>query len=119
MNLNVTHRIHQAGTALASGLAADLLATSAQADDPGHHPSVVVSYDDLNIASAAGAQALYARINSAADRACGGEPAIRELRLTQQYDSCVDAAVEQAVHKVDSARLQALHAERKATATVG
>ncbi len=40
MNRNVTHRIHQAGTALAIGLAAALLATSAQAADPGAPPPV-------------------------------------------------------------------------------
>ncbi len=119
MNLKLPHRFQKAGSALAIGLATALLAVSAQAADTGYHDSVVVRYDDLNVASAAGAQALYARIASAADRACGGEPAIRELRQTQRYRACVDTAVEKAVHKVDSERLQALHAERKAGSSVG
>ena len=119
MNRNLTHRFHKAGTALAIGLATALLAVSAQAAAPQANESVVVRYDDLNLASTAGAQALYARINTAAERACGGSPPMRELRRQQAYAACVNESVETAVKKIDSQRLQALHAERKSARSVG
>lgn len=124
MNSSVTNRLHKAVTVLALGMTTALMGVAAQAGEPAigtaaYNESVVVRYDDLNLASTAGTQALYARISSAADRACGGAPAIRELRQYQSYRTCVDASVERAVKKVDNARLQALHAERKSAQSVG
>ena len=124
MNSSVTHRTRRTVAALALGMTTALTAVAAQADPPTvvaakFHESVVVRYDDLNLATAAGAQALYARISAAADRACGGAPDIRELRQHQSYRTCVDESVERAVKKVDNARLQALHAERRPTQSVG
>lgn len=123
MNRKVTHRIQKAGTALAIGLATTLVTIGAQAGTPANpaqfHESVVVRYDDLNLGSTAGAQALYVRISAAANRACGGAPPIRELRQRQAYRICVEDAVDRAVKKVDSERLQALHAERRSARSVG
>lgn len=120
MNSSVTHRMQKAVTVFALGMSAALLACGAQAGDSAKATeSVLVRYDDLNLASAAGAQTLYARISTAATRACGGEPSLRELHQHQNYRACFDVTVEQAVKKVDSARLQALHAERKSTRSVG
>jgi len=121
MNSSITRRFHKAGQAVALGAATVLFALSAQAGaaTPTAYDSVVVRYDDLNLATTAGTQALYARISSAADRACGGQPAIRELRMQQQYRACYDRAVEKAVKKIDSARLQALHAERAPATKAG
>jgi UrcA family protein len=113
-----------AGKALALGAATLLFALSAQAgpqrvDTPMNHPSVVVRYADLNLATAAGTQALYARLSSAASRACGGQPGIHELRQQQDYRACYGRAMAKAVKKIDSQRLQALHAERTSTRSVG
>jgi UrcA family protein len=121
MSNSITHRFRKAGQAIVLGSATVLFALTAQAGSarPAANDSVVVRYDDLNLATAAGTQALYARISSAADRACGGQPSIRELRMQQQYRACYDRAVEKAVKKVDSARLQALHAERASATKVG
>lgn len=124
MNISGNHRFLSAGKSLVLGAAALLVTLSAQAgteriDAPVVQKSVVVRYADLNLGTTAGAKALYARISSAATRACGGRPDIRELRQHEQYRECYDAAMESAVHKVDSARLQALYAERKSSQSVG
>lgn len=117
-----THRIRKAGTALALGLAAAILAVSAQAGAPvasaQPHDSVVVRYDDVNLGTTSGAQVLYARITSAAERACGAAPSVREMRQQRAYRGCVDTAVDHAVKQIDSQRLQALHAEHRADASV-
>jgi UrcA family protein len=123
MNSSNNHRFHSAGKALVLGAAALLVTLSAQAgteriDTPVNHTAVVVRYADLNLGTAAGTQALYARISAAASRACGGQPDLRDLHQQQQYRACYDTAMEKAVHKIDSTRLQALYAEHKAS-TVG
>lgn len=85
--------------------------------------SVSVSYADLNLSSTAGAQALYARLADAAEEVCGGAPrpeSLVEIARFEQasFKSCHDKALADAVAKVDSARLKALHAEREARSTV-
>jgi UrcA family protein len=124
MNSSINHRFQSAGKALVLGASALLVTLSAQAgtesmDPPANHQAVVVRYADLNLATAAGAQALYARISAAASRACGGQPGVHELHLQQQYRACYDTAMEKAVQKIDSARLQALYAEHRTTRSVG
>lgn len=56
-----------------------------------------VPYGDLDLQAAAGARAMVGRIMSAADRACGGEPDIRELARRPLYDRCVREAAAVAV----------------------
>jgi UrcA family protein len=123
MNSSVTHRFGKTVTALALGMTTALIALTAQAGEPSGasqvQDSVVVHYGDLNLATTAGAQALYGRISTAAERACGGEPSVREMRQYRDFRTCVDSSVERAVKKIDSERLQALHAERKSSRSVG
>jgi UrcA family protein len=124
MDRSSINRILGAGRTLAIGTATALVALSAQADaethrTPANVTSVVVSYGDLNLGTTAGAQALYRRLASAADTACGGERDVAELRRHRGYRACYDQALEDAVEKIDSERLQALHAEHSASHSVG
>lgn len=91
------------------------LATAAQAGEaihaPGHYVSVVVDYSDLDLGSAAGNRTLYARLSSAADRACGSSPPMQELWRRAAYYECYDTAMSRAVDAVGSRELQALHVQ--------
>lgn len=73
------------------------------------HESVVVQYDDLNLDSGAGIKILYSRLESAADKACGRKPDLRELRMTLEYRACYQAALDRAVEKIGNRNLQAIH----------
>ena len=86
------------------------IATTACADDAGapRYDSVVVTYSDLNLDTIAGNQKLYARLSHAASRACGGEPAIRDLERRAQYRSCVEDTLHRAVDKISSSDQSAL-----------
>jgi UrcA family protein len=81
--------------------------------------SVKVSYADLDISAAAGARTLYARIKSAARKACGPEPAVLDLRDQAGYDACYEQAVAKAVNRVGSDQLHALHAARSGRSRAG
>ncbi len=93
-------------------------AATAQAGDaapaPGHYADVVVSYSDLDLNSAEGNKVLYARLSSAAEKACGDAPATRELERKAQYRSCVQSTLNRAVDEVGSHEMQALHQTRSA-----
>jgi UrcA family protein len=124
MSNSANRRMPRAAKALAIGAATLLFTLSAQAgtervDTPVKHQDVIVRYADLNLASAEGTQALYARLAAAASRACGGQPGIHQLREQQDYRACYQKTLEKAVRKIDSQRLQALHAERSTTRSVG
>jgi UrcA family protein len=84
--------------------------TTAFADnaDAPRYDSVVVTYSDLNLDTVAGNQKLYARLSTAASRACGGEPAARELERKAQYRSCVEDTLNRAVDKLSSSDQRAL-----------
>jgi UrcA family protein len=92
------------------------IASTAQAGDTtkssARYDDVVVQYSDLDLNSAAGNKALYARLSSAAERACGNEPNARELKRHAQYRACYDKALNLAVDKIGSRQLQALHTSR-------
>jgi len=87
-----------------AGLPAALAADDSQA------PSIHVAYGDLNVDSALGAKALYARIRNAAKEVCepldGGD-----LTRRTQYDGCVSHAITTSVTAVNNARLTAMHNE--------
>jgi UrcA family protein len=70
--------------------------------------SVSVSYADLDIGHAAGAEVLLQRIKSAAVRACGGAPHKRALRQRAAFDDCRVTAISQAVAEVNSPALTEL-----------
>ncbi len=122
MKTSHAFRTWASGKALFVGIAAMCFALSAQAGDgaaPGtSRTQVVVTFDDLNLASTAGARTLYARLQYAAQRACGNKPTGRDLQGYMAYQSCYDSALEKAVRKVDNARLLALH-RKSADSSVG
>jgi UrcA family protein len=72
--------------------------------------SVTVSYRDLDLSTPAGARTLYARIQSAARQVCGYEEA--DLIEQSIWRSCYDSAVSDAVGKVNSPLLTAVHTGR-------
>ena len=115
-------RTSASGKVLFGGIAGMCFALSAQAGDgaaPGtSRTQVVVTFDDLNLASTAGARTLYARLKSAAQQACGSRPTGRDLQGYMAYQSCYDSALDKAVRKVDNAHLQALH-RKSADSSVG
>jgi UrcA family protein len=92
------------------------LALAAQADDAGivaapKHDDVVVHFADLDLDSADGAKALYTRLSVAAERACGNEPSMHELKAIMHFQDCYDRTLEQAVDDVSNPVVQTLHAE--------
>ena len=58
---------------------------------------VVVYYDDLNVATPDGAQALYARVQIAAAEVCGYQPAISNISATQAFKACSETAEARAI----------------------
>jgi UrcA family protein len=61
----------------------------------------VVRFDDLRLISTVGAAVLYARIETAADRACGGPSDNLQLAAQKRYRSCMNEAVSKAVSDVN------------------
>jgi UrcA family protein len=104
-----THKTRMLATTIAMA-ATTGAASTAFADNPDapRYDSVVVTYSDLNLDTAAGNQKLYARLSNAASRACGGEPAARELERRAQYRSCVEDTLNRAVDKISPRDQRAL-----------
>ena len=73
--------------------------------------SQVVRFGDLNLASDAGAQTLYGRINLAARRVCAG--ANDDRFGNRDYRACMKKAVDDAVAQVDRPTLYAVHQSGK------
>ena len=100
-----------------AGAAAVLLAcvfvvSSAFAGDPdGQLRTENVKFQDLNLANPAGADALYTRIHSAAERVCAvsGEP---KLGAASASRKCTEEAVTRTIEKLDLATLTAFAANR-------
>jgi UrcA family protein len=66
-------------------------------------PTVVVKYSDLNINTTAGAAALVERLDRAVRVSCGGSSLDRvDLTRIQQFNGCRQAAMSQAVAKINS-----------------
>src|SRR5579863_2786782 len=80
---------------------------AAYAASPGDAaPSVKVAYSDLNLATAQGNNALYARIVSAARQVCNIEDVDgRDLRGFVAAQACEASAIAQAVKSVPSPQL--------------
>ena len=75
-------------------------------------PSVVVKYDDLNLATKEGSRVLYNRLESAAERVCPRVGVVTELRRNQEVRQCVTASVERAVKEVRSPQLAEVAASK-------
>jgi UrcA family protein len=95
------------GLALAIA-AASLIADIASAKDD-WQVSTVVNYSDLDLSQSADAQRLYARLQYASKQVCSAYET-RQLSMQRRYDACVDAALSQAVERVNVPQLTALHA---------
>jgi UrcA family protein len=77
---------------------------------------VTVHYDELNMASASGAAALYAKLRSASRQVC--EPlAGRELYQRAAFNACYEQALSNAVAKVNRTGVTALHTRAAKGAT--
>ena len=68
---------------------------------------IKVSYADLDLSTAAGAATLYSRIRGAARQVCGPE-GVLDYHM-RGWKRCFNGAVSNAVAKVNSPRLTALH----------
>jgi UrcA family protein len=105
-------RISATLTALTACLLVGAAATT-HAATPAAPPAIKVAYGDLNLESASGTEALYARIVSAARTVCGsGDVDGRNLAALAHARSCESRAVAQAVHDVHSPALAALSGAR-------
>jgi UrcA family protein len=102
-----THKTRMLATMIAMA-ATTGIATTAHADNAPRYDSVVVTYSDLNLDTAAGNQKLYARLSSAASRACGSAPATRDLERKAQYRACVKDTLDRSVDKISSSDQRAL-----------
>jgi len=73
--------------------------------------SVQVSFADLNINSDEGAQALYRRLQNAAEKACliSNSGATKPVSVLRDSKSCYTSALGNAVSRIDSDALQAIH----------
>lgn len=82
----------------------------AAAAPPSAEPRTVVRvpYADLDLHAAPGARVMLGRIMSAADRACGGAPDIRELARQALYDRCVRDAATVAVRELHAPLVAAI-----------
>jgi UrcA family protein len=104
----VTYQSTHNKTARIAMLLGCLLAGSlgvAQAAAPANDvPSVVVSYDDLDLSTTDGANALYKRISAAAHKVCPFEDSVHPLQVAMN-NSCRSAAIARAVGKVNNAKL--------------
>jgi UrcA family protein len=81
-------------------------------------PSVRVRYDDLNLATSAGVDALYRRISNAARAVCPDEYS-RDLVTVAASARCQANAVDQAVREVNNPHLALVHAARAARVSHG
>jgi UrcA family protein len=96
--------------ALASAFAALTVATTSfaasQSDDP---PSTAVRYGDLDLSTAAGANALYHRIANAAQLVCPN-PYSRDLKTAAASRRCQADAIAQAVRELNNPQLALVYA---------
>lgn len=96
------------GAAAIAALAGSVALFAGTPDGNVARRSVAVHYQDLNVNSDVGAQRLYARLKSAARRACGEHPD-RDLAAISDYNRCRADALSAAVADVGSRALTALH----------
>ena len=88
-----------------------LAATSPFAGQPTDTQQVVVRYKSFYVNSVWGAEALYRRLSQAASQVCadGDDPV--SLATSRSFQRCRQAAIEEAVAKVDRPRLTAVYDE--------
>jgi UrcA family protein len=104
-----THRSPFLAYSTAIVLACALVTSNAFADDQVR--SETVKFADLKVDTPAGVEALYRRINSAAQRVCSYEAT--SVQGPSIWRNCVRPSVDAAVTKVNNPLLTALHTGRK------
>lgn len=82
-------------------------ASEASAGQPSTARSVSVNYRDLNLSTIGDAITLYERLKGAARTVCDGP--MTGVAAYQEWRSCYDAAIADAVAKVNSPLLTAVH----------
>lgn len=82
-------------------------------------PRLTVSYADLDLTRAEGAQTLYRRLRSAARQVCDAGYDMRALAERARYRACVEKAVEEAVRTIDRDVLTALHRRKAPRSATG
>jgi UrcA family protein len=98
-----------AGALMVGALLTMGVAASAEAADFDAAPSITVKYSDLDLASPAGAKALYRRIVAAALNVCPTEDG-RTLHFVALAEQCRSEAIERAVRSVDNTQLAMIYA---------
>jgi len=76
-----------------------------------------VRYGDIRLISAVGAAVLYGRLQSAAERACGGPLETVPIAQRQRFKVCVDDAVAKAVTDVNNPMLTWYQDSKRGKAT--
>jgi UrcA family protein len=95
---------------------ASMGASAAVPPSGGEVPTYHVNYADLDLDHQAGADALFARIRSAARRVCAPVTASVEFRFAQAREkSCTDKAISDAVADVHSPLLTDIYLGRAST----
>ena len=72
--------------------------------------SISVSVADLNLKATDGGRIALRRIQSAAERICGGAPGVAELERTRIYRACMKDAIDHAVAALGSPVVAVLNA---------
>jgi UrcA family protein len=109
----VLHRALERVSAGAAAIALTffaLVSVDARAADTQPPASVRVVYSELAFDTPAGAAEVYVKLKHAARKVCDIYTGARTLQTQITVNKCIDAAVANAVLKIDRARLSALHA---------
>ena len=107
--MSIIKSIHRSSfwSAAFTSLACLAGAAQAPAAEPAGVRSVTVNFRDLNLSTIEGATALYLRIRRAADTVCS-DTGTRGLAAYHEWRSCYQAAIADAVAKVNSPLLTAV-----------
>ena len=113
------------GLTTAAAMAGALACAAATGVQAGSNPSsnadphwTKVSLADVDLGSDQGARVAFQRIQTAAQRLCGEDPAARNVDLTSPYATCLQATIDHAVGVLDSPRVTALDAAHLGRSTV-
>jgi UrcA family protein len=95
-----------------AGIAALALSACLVAYNASAQPNAqTVSFADLDLSKAAGAQTLYKRIKAAARNVCGPSDNYTFVTPSAAFRKCYDKAIADAVAQIDRPSLTALHRE--------
>ncbi len=110
-NAELTRKLagRSAAAMLALTACVGVLSTASAATPDADVPMATVRYGDLNLSTDAGAKTLYARISTAARQVCPSVES-RDLSHLSAAHACQRAAIDRAVHSVNSPHLAAAYA---------